>query len=194
MLFISQKMKSILKSNSLVRNKKGQLTIGDAPMIVIVMLSMFMIMATAAFVLEKYQEGFGTGDSVSIVNETITKTEREAKDLLNGGHSCNAENFVITTVYNGSVTEGYETLTSENYTVSETGSFYNLSGTYLSIDWLVSYSYDYTGVACNVTQALTEEFADNTSIAGMVLTISLIGIVLSVLIGIFYIFTGKRGL
>jgi uncharacterized membrane protein len=39
--------------------------------------------------------------------------------------------------------------------------------------------------AYNVTQDLQEELSDNTSIAGIVLTISLVGIVLSVLIGIF---------
>ena len=41
------------------------------------------------------------------------------------------------------------------------------------------------GYAANITDALEEELDDNTSIAGIVLTISLVGIVLSVLIGIF---------
>lgn len=37
----------------------------------------------------------------------------------------------------------------------------------------------------NVTTALNTEINDNTSIAGIVLTISLVGIVLTVLIGVF---------
>ena len=41
------------------------------------------------------------------------------------------------------------------------------------------------GTAANITDDLESELDDNTSIAGIVLTISLVGIVLSVLIGIF---------
>lgn len=42
-------------------------------------------------------------------------------------------------------------------------------------------------VAQNVTNDLNTEIANNTSIAGIVLTISLVGIVLTVLIGIFLV-------
>lgn len=45
--------------------------------------------------------------------------------------------------------------------------------------------------AANVTDDLEQELADNTSIAGIVLTISLVGIVLSILIGIFV--ASRRG-
>lgn len=47
------------------------------------------------------------------------------------------------------------------------------------------------GHAANITDALEEELSDNTSIAGIVLTISLVGIVLSVLVGIFV--ASRRG-
>jgi len=47
------------------------------------------------------------------------------------------------------------------------------------------------GTAHNITRDLNTELADNTSIAGIVLTISLVGIVLSVLIGIFV--ASRRG-
>ncbi|MFW6172892.1 MAG: hypothetical protein ACOC5T_04035 [Elusimicrobiota bacterium] len=46
-------------------------------------------------------------------------------------------------------------------------------------------------VAANVTDDLEGEISDNTSIAGIVLTISLVGIVLTVLIGIFVGFRGR---
>lgn len=45
--------------------------------------------------------------------------------------------------------------------------------------------------AANITDDLETELSDNTSIAGIVLTISLVGIVLSVLIGIFVV--SRRG-
>lgn len=46
-------------------------------------------------------------------------------------------------------------------------------------------------VAANVTDDLNTEISDNTSIAGIVLTISLVGIVLSILIGIFVVARGR---
>jgi uncharacterized protein (UPF0333 family) len=46
-------------------------------------------------------------------------------------------------------------------------------------------------VAQNVTTALNTQLNNNTSIAGIVLTIALVGIVLSVLIGVF-VLVGKR--
>jgi uncharacterized protein (UPF0333 family) len=48
-------------------------------------------------------------------------------------------------------------------------------------------------VARNVTTALGTEISNNTSIAGIVLTISLVGIVLTVLIGIFLVTRGGTG-
>ncbi len=46
-------------------------------------------------------------------------------------------------------------------------------------------------IGFNVTEDLQTELGDNTDIAGIVLTIALVGIVLSVLIGIFV--TTRRG-
>ncbi len=89
-------------------NKKGQLSIGDAPNIVLIIGLVFLTMATIAFIGEKY------GDALT-----------------------------------------------ENST------------------------------AYNVTTDLQEEIGDNTSIAGIVLTISLVGIVLTVLIGVFVGFRSR---
>ena len=85
-------------------NKKGQISLADAPQVVMIVGFVFLIMATIAFVSEKY------GDALT-----------------------------------------------ENDT------------------------------AANITNALEQELAANTSIAGIVLTNSLIGIVLSVLVGIFVV-------
>ena len=96
-------MKSILES----QKRKGQLTLGDAPTVVLLVGLVFLVMATIAFIGEKY------GDAL---------------------------------------TDG--------------------------------------SVAQNVTDDLNTEIANNTSIAGIVLTISLVGIVLTILIGVFI---GVRG-
>lgn len=91
-----------VNTQMLSKQKKGQLSISDAPNVVLIIGLVFLTMATIAFISEKY------GDA----------------------------------------------LTTDS-------------------------------VAANVTDDLEKEISDNTSIAGIVLTISLVGIVLSVLIGIF---------
>jgi hypothetical protein len=93
-------MRSILQ-------KKAQLNLGDAPTVVLLVGLVFLVMATIAFIGEKY------GDAL---------------------------------------TDG--------------------------------------SVAQNVTNDLNTEISNNTSIAGIVLTISLVGIVLTILIGVFI---GVRG-
>jgi hypothetical protein len=92
---------------SVLDKKKAQLTLGDAPTVVLLVGLVFLVMATIAFIGEKYQSSL-TKDSV----------------------------------------------------------------------------------AYNVTGDLQTEIGNNTSIAGIVLTISLVGIVLTVLIGVFI---GVRG-
>lgn len=93
-------MKNI--SQHIQMKKKGQLTLGDAPTVVLLVGLVFLVMATIAFIGEKYGDALTAGS-----------------------------------------------------------------------------------VAQNVTTALNTEISNNTSIAGIVLTISLVGIVLSVLIGVF---------
>jgi len=104
--------------------KKGQLSLGDAPTVVLLVGLVFLVMATIAFVGEKY------GDSMVAQQETTA--------------TCNASSGI----YSG------------------------------------------CGTSYNITQDLQTEIGNNTSIAGIVLTISLVGIVLTVLIGVF---VGVRG-
>lgn len=92
-----------------IMDKKGQMSIGDGPTVVLIIGLIFLIMATVAFVSEKY---------------------------------------------GAAMTDG--------------------------------------SIAQNVTTDLQTEISNNTSIAGIVLTISLIGMVLSVLIGVFLVVRGRR--
>lgn len=87
---------------------KGQLSLGDAPTVVLIVGFVFLVMATVAYIGEKYGDALTDGSA-----------------------------------------------------------------------------------AQNVTNDLNTEISNNTSIAGIVLTISLVGIVLSVLIGIFM--AARRG-
>jgi uncharacterized protein (UPF0333 family) len=92
-----------------INSKKGQLTLGDAPTVVLLVGLVFLVMATIAFIGEKY------GDALT-----------------------------------------------DNST------------------------------AHNVTSDLQTEIGNNTSIAGIVLTISLVGIILTVLVGVFIGVRGAR--
>jgi len=166
-----------------IAKKKGAITLKDAPGLVIIVGFIFLLMATIAYVSEAYRDGIGAGISDSVANETgfylngTTYTVDHATD-------CNFEGFAVTEIINAT---DNVTIAAGNYTTSATlGTIVNATS-----DWnetyevYVSYTFDYGGIACNVTEDLESELSDNTSIAGIVLTISLVGIILSILIGIF---------
>ena len=111
-------------------NKKGQLTLGDAPTVVLLVGLVFLVMATIAFIGEKYGNSIASGVALSA--------------------DCNV-------------------------TANGADANYNTTG---------------CGTAYTITGDLNTEIGNNTSIAGIVLTISLVGIVLSILIGVFI---GIRG-
>ena len=103
-------------------NKKGALSLGDAPSVVFIVGFIFLLMATVAYVGDEY--------ATAIADD-------------NAGAGCNSSHKTS------------------------------------------------CGSAYNVTQDMNQELDDNTSIAGIVLTISLVGIVLSILVGIFV--ASRRG-
>ena len=113
-----------MKLEKITKHKRGQLSLGDAPTIVLLVGLVFLVMATIAFIGEKY------GDSIAD-QQTLTATCNHSG---NGGTG---------TLYVG------------------------------------------CGSAYNTTVDLQTEIGNNTSIAGIILTISLVGIVLTILIGVF---------
>jgi len=180
-------MKSILNSK-----KKGQLQIGDAPGVVMIVLFLFMILGTSAYILEKYGESFGSDETASIVNETYAQSDLGSIPV-DSYYLCNFDNFVVTAIWNDSdilIDSGNYTYNSSGIIMNITGEFDTTNGT--TDGWNVSYAYTWGGSACDVNEDLLGEVEDNVSIAGMILTIALIGIVLSILIGLFYVFTGGR--
>jgi hypothetical protein len=175
----------------MIKSKKGQIGLADAPQIVMIVGFVFLIMATIAFVASEYGTAIPSDELNTVVNETVTQAERNLGAVLAGGATnCNPETFVITNVTNGT---GNLQVLASNYTLNTvTGAFQNTSGLWgASPDWRVSYTYYDSKTACDITQDLNTELSDNTSIAGIVLTISLIGIVLSVLVGVFVL--ARRG-
>ena len=170
-----------------IGKKKGQLSLADAPTVVLLVGLVFLVMATIALVSEKYGSALPRGDTSTIVNETVDMSAGGPKRLA-GAANCNPSGFSITTAINTTGT----IIDSANYTVSNAGDFNNVTSEFSEAGVKLTYTVAHSGVACNVTADLQTEISNNTSIAGIVLTISLVGIVLTVLIGIFIGVRGRR--
>jgi len=168
------------------------MSIEDAPSVVMIVGFIFLLAATIAYIGAEYQESFPADETGSVQNETLT-TVAEGGEAVAGASQCNFEDFTVTNVYNAT---DNASISSGNYTTTSTGVVAFASGgdtNFNNTNWAVSYTYSYTGIACNVTTNLNTELEDNTSIIGVVLTIALVGIILSILIGIFMM-ARKRGL
>jgi cation transporter-like permease len=148
-----------------------------------------------AVVAEKY------GNALDIDNTAITKVnESSSTYFLNSTKNFTVlqaarKNFVltgITAIHNS--TSGNGTLVnSSNYSFTSAGLVYPTAA---SVNWKnvnVSYTGTYSAAtsSSNVTGDLQTEIGNNTSIAGIILTISLVGIVLTILIGVFVGITRK---
>lgn len=170
-----------------MRSKKGQLTLEGAPAVVMIVGLVFLVMATIAFVAEKYGDSMPSDNSASIQGESVVRASiiSAAGATVAGASAENAESFALVQVLNGT---GGVVIQNGNFTLnSATGVLKNTSSmaTFTATNFVVNYTYNYAGTAANVTTDLQTEISNNTSIAGIILTISLVGIVLTVLMGVF---------
>jgi hypothetical protein len=175
-------------------NTKGQLSLGDAPSVVMIVGLTFLVMATLAFIGVKYADAIPSDESAKTINETLTSVTEKGKIVAQASR-CNFEDFAVVYIAKTNATGDFP-FSSTNYTQnSETGAvaFTGVGTQWNNSNWKVTYTFNYAGTACNVTQDLNTEIENNTSIAGIILTISLVGIVLTVLIGIFVI-SKNRGM
>jgi hypothetical protein len=171
-----------------INSTKGQMTLGDAPTVVLMVGFVFLVMATIALVSDKFGTALLSESTASVTNESATivgGVYTLATDGELGFASWNATRIIngsaITALTNETLVEGVD------YQIfSANGSIGNLT-TWDAGKARITYSYVYTPttVAYNTTGDLNTEIANNTSIAGIILTISLIGIVLTILIGVF---------
>lgn len=170
-----------------MKSKKGQLTLEGAPAVVMIVGLVFLVMATIAFIAEKYGNSIPSDNAASIQGESVVRANiiTAAGATVAGASAENAESFVLVQVLNGT---GGVVIQNGNFTLnSATGVLKNVSSlaAFTATPYLVNYTYNYAGIAANVTTDLQTEIANNTSIAGIILTISLVGIVLTVLLGAF---------
>ena len=174
-----------------MKTNKGQLTIADAPMVVLIVGLVFLLMATMAYIGSKYGDATDIDNTAgTVINESLARPTTAGITLTTGNSAKNGDCGTITAVYN---TTGGLLITSGNYTQTGCVVTNKTSDASLGATWKFNYPYTYSAAtaASNVTGDLETEISNNTSIAGIVLTISLVGIVLSVLIGIFM--AARRG-
>jgi hypothetical protein len=166
-----------------MEQKKAQTGISDAPSIVLIVGLVFLVMATIAFIGEKYGDAIDTDNvAASVANESPAWLNTTTYGLA----ARTKQNFaspVITQIIN--LSNG-AAVGLGNASVSAAGVVRNAT-TAWPYTVNISYTYTYTTetISSNVTTDLNTEIANNTSIAGIVLTISLVGIVLTILIGVF---------
>ena len=168
--------------------RKGQMEIADAPGVVLIVGLLFLTLATVALIGQKF------GDAVDQDLVTGSVTNESGSVNLTGyllAQASGKENFAatITLILNGS---SGQTIPAANYTLRNSNMVFNATALQYHLA-NISYTYTYTigTAASNITDDLNTEIGNNTGIAGIVLTISLIGIVLSILIGVFLGVTRK---
>jgi len=186
-LVSEQGYKSKMKS----KTKKGQLSLNDAPNIVLLIGLVFLVMATVAFI------GQTLGDSIKDVSDTGTVINETGAFINTSGYTLDEASAFefkdpsVTAAYN--YTDG-TLISASEYDLSDDGVLINATATtYDNVSVSYTYTYYEKTDAYNSTVDLNTEIEQNTSIAGIVLTISLVGIVLTVLIGIFVGFRKRRG-
>jgi hypothetical protein len=165
--------------------KKGQLSMSSAPTVVLLIGLTFLIMATIGFIGEKYGNSMPSDIAVKVVNESLT-TVTEKGEWVSTINECGWEDFALSECCNQTDGTG---ITAGNLSSTATGRIYytgtgNKAG-FNNSNWNCTYSYNWAGIPCEVTADLQTELSNNTPIAGIVLTISLVGIVLTILIGVF---------
>jgi hypothetical protein len=168
--------------------KNAQISLGDAPNVVLIVGLTFLLMATLAYIGYQYQQGFGAGQTATFNNETASQALLATGYTLTGASLCNGQGYSIVRVLNSTTGPA---ISSGNYSLSSTGILTNTTNTFSTASWLVTYTSKYAGAECNITNSLNTTLSNNTSIAGIVLTIALVGIVLAILIGVF-VMVGQR--
>ena len=124
--------------------------------------------------------------TVTVTNETVTQAELIAGTALEGAASAGANSFVVTAVFNDSLSPA---LTTGNYSVNAaTGVLSNLTSEYSTVSWNVSYTYwhgDEAYIAGNETIVGLGTFADFWEII-------VLAIVITIVIGLLLIVFGGR--
>lgn len=170
-------------------SKRAQVNVGNGPAIVMMVGFVFLLMATFAYINIKAGDSFAVESTGSTINETLTTVSEKGEDVAK--HTwrnivCSISSATVRAQNSSSTGDAY--LSSGNFTITNCKiAFKGVDVRYNNTNWNVSYTYtwDRETVATNITDDSNTEIESNTSMAGIILTISLVGIVLSLLVGVF---------
>ncbi len=169
-----------------MEQKKGiQLSQAFGAVLTLVLVAVLVIIAIVIFVT--LGTSFGGVSSVTINNESGYLNQTGY--TLDAAGNCNFEISGLTGIWN--LTSG-AIIPSANYTLTSAGVLTNAtSGTWPSINVNMTYTYTWGSEACDASDNMTDEFANYTSLIGLVGTIIFLGLVIGVLVAAFA-FGGRR--
>ncbi len=168
-----------------MENKKGiQLSQAFGAVLTLVLVAVLVIIAIVIFV--SLATSFAGTSSVTVTNETggyINETGYTLTDSVN----CSFGNVAITIAHNAT---DDSLIPANNYTVSAVGVVTNTSS-FVYDDALFSYTYTWGSGACDASEDMVTEFANYTSLVGLVGTIIFLGLVIGILV-VAFAFGGRR--
>ncbi len=117
-------------------NKKAQMSLGDAPVIILLVGLVFLVMATMAFIGEKYENVIDTDNTaVTVVNETGGYINTTGYTLAQSG----AKNFAGATIVQVINATSGAVITAGNYTLTNNVLYNATAVNYPTVK--VTYSY-----------------------------------------------------
>lgn len=164
-------------------NKKGiQLSQAFGAVLTLVLVAVLVIIAIVIFV--NLSDSFAGTSAVTVTNESLTPEAQVA----NAGVS-QFSSFTVTEARNATG----DIMSVGNYTTSADGTITNttsLTGDALT-PWQVDYTYTWASTAGTASDNMVTEFANYTSLVGLIGTIIFLGIVIGVLVASF-VFGGRK--
>jgi len=169
-----------------MEKKKGiQLSQAFGAVLTLVLVAVLVIVAIVIFV--SLETSFTGISSVTVTNESLAYINTTGYTLDAAGN-CSFASPAITAAWN--FTSGGELIPAANYTVTSAGVLSNNTlFEYASVNF--SYTYTWGSEACTASENMTSEFANYTSLIGLVGTIIFLGLVIGVLVASFA-FGGRR--
>lgn len=169
-----------------MNQKKGiQLSQAFGAVLALILVAVLVIIAIIIFV--NLSTSFsGTTSGVSVINESLTPTD--AGVAVSTATLCGFQDFSVSNVFNDS--QGL-IINSANYSVdASAGTITNLTSEFTDSAWNVTYTYAWGSTACTASDNMITEFANYTSLIGLVGTIIFLGLVIGVLVASF-VFSNK---
>ena len=173
-------------------NKKGiQLSQAFGAVLTLVLVAVLVIIAIVIFV--NLSTSFAGTSTVSVINQSLTIP---GSGIISTGVSvnCSFGDFEVGAVYNRSLDiprPANNTLVKDvDYVVfADNSSIGNLTGGWN--ESFIEYSYTWGSTACDASEDIVTEFANYTSLIGLVGTIIFLGLVIGILV-VAFAFGGRR--